>query len=957
MNKIIILCVIILLSESVHSLHAQSPTDKFKRSAILEMSEGRYGEAIDLLNKYITANPQVYEGHYLRGLCYEARAQYELAVYDLRSALKLNPNEQKVINSLSKVTKTWYTQLYNKIEGHKREIAINPQKAINYLEIGKCYKNLGNWSEAEEWYDKYIALEEPSADEVIRYTEILAKNNHIQKGEVILKKYVQKYSKDHRLWSRYGYFTLWLGKNKIASEAFEEALKFRPFFKEAIDGYHLAQGKSAIYTVNDTSSRYNKKTGTFQSKRIHVYAIDRYFRILQKERSNDSIRLILIKELIKVNRLEEAKQQLNIVNKNYLTEKMIKSLENEIEAKKDSLSVVKINRLLQLIRSNPNNREVVKELANFYSTNLNIDSASIIYERYLAANPYDDEIRFEYAKKLSWFKLFDKAKFHVEFLLNRNPLKLDYQILRGQIAVWTNSDLEIANSLLTNVLSKEPNNLQALLGLAYLNYNKLNFASAENYISQIEKLEPLNNDLAELKYNLFITQKQKEEERFLILLEQARNNLSENKCDLAISNYKDYLKYYPDNKKVKLELANAYVCANDYNNAIKIYDLIIQSDNDYNLIKQRAKWYFWSGDSITALSEFKYLLSINNDDVEAKLFLGDCYFKLKDYSNAKIVYSELLSLAPSSKLFKDRLNWLPEDVISDKSFAGFLKSIPNYTLLSPEYFHFYDNLGFKYNLFGLRSEFGITKILSLGGSFYRGDIFSNILKKKFNLILGTVNLIPTKLIKISLSHGKVDYIRDRKKSITDLSLKSELEGKYSLAFSLKENDATQALFSPFLIDTNLFVTEYSIDGSYISTTNMVISGNYSFRRISDANKAYQFLVALGKKFTEDFTAGYEYYNLNYDFETTLYYSPGNFESHKLWANYNLLKDEFIDLTMGGKIGVIPSNDFLIKEFNSKLTFKVIDSFTIQGQLTFSENARDLLNYRSTSASIIAFWVF
>ena len=253
MRIIISLCILIIFSESVHSLRAQSPSDKFKRDALSEMNEGRYGEAIVLINKYIAANPQNHEGYFLRGICYEARGQYELSVYDLRSASKLNRNDQKVISALSRVTEVWYTQLYNKIEGHKREIAVNPNKPINYLEIGKCYKNLGNWLEAEEWYDKYLSMEEPSPDEVIRYAEILAKNNHIQKGEIILKKFVEKYPQDHRLWSRYGYFTYWLGKNKIAIEAFNKALEFRPFFKEAIDGLYLAKGKGIVYTVNDNS--------------------------------------------------------------------------------------------------------------------------------------------------------------------------------------------------------------------------------------------------------------------------------------------------------------------------------------------------------------------------------------------------------------------------------------------------------------------------------------------------------------------------------------------------------------------------------------------------------------------------------------------------------------------------------------------------------------------------------
>ena len=59
-------------------------------------------------------------------------------------------------------------------------------------------------------------------------------------------------------------------------------MKFRPFFKEAIDGLNLAQGRGSVYTVNDTSYRYNKLTGTFQKPRGREYPIDRYFKILKQ---------------------------------------------------------------------------------------------------------------------------------------------------------------------------------------------------------------------------------------------------------------------------------------------------------------------------------------------------------------------------------------------------------------------------------------------------------------------------------------------------------------------------------------------------------------------------------------------------------------------------------------------------------------------------------------------------
>ncbi len=135
---------------------AQTNQEKFKPEAQTQMNSGKYGEAIDLLNKYISAFPQRADGYNLRGLCYEKQKQYELSVYDFRSAKKLKPENTEINNNLKRTTDAWYSLLYNKIEGYKREIAINPEKAVNYLNIGKCYKNLGNWKEAENWYDEYF---------------------------------------------------------------------------------------------------------------------------------------------------------------------------------------------------------------------------------------------------------------------------------------------------------------------------------------------------------------------------------------------------------------------------------------------------------------------------------------------------------------------------------------------------------------------------------------------------------------------------------------------------------------------------------------------------------------------------------------------------------------------------------------------------------------------------------
>lgn len=958
MKIIIISCIIILFSEAVLSLQDQPSSEKYIRDAVVKMNFGRYGEAIDLLNKYISGNPQNPEGYTLRASCHEARGQYEYAVYDLRSALKLRKNDSMLNKSLIRVTEVWYIQLYNKIEGHKREIALIPDVASNYLEIGKCYKNLGNWTAAEDWYDRYLKLEEPSPDEVIRYTEILAKNNHISKGEIILKKFVEKFPEDHRLWSRYGYFTFWLGKNKISISAFTEALIFRPYFKEAIDGLNLAKGKGSIYTVNDTSYRFNKSTGKFQKSNAREYPIDKYYRLLRKNQSNDSLRILLTLELLNADRVEEAKQQFEILQKNHVVDNLtLTSLSKNLNDKWHQLIENKIRIAKERFNLNPSDRKSVKELGDYYVLQNYADSVMSVYTTYLSLNPNDEDIRLDFAKKLSWFKQFDEAKEHLEFLLKLNPTKKEYQLLRAQIAVWTNTDSDYAKSLLGKVSEKEPNNIEVLTSLAELNYQTQNFELAEEYIQRIEAIDVKNISLGVLKNNLVIQKKRYEEMQLDSLLNEARNLLTEKKCAEAVKLFKIYISKTSANEPLYLELANALVCSNNNAEAVNIYSNLISKKYDYDLIKQRAKLYFWGGDYINAVKEFKSLNTLSKDDAEVKLFLADSYFSQGDYISAKKIYLELQNEAPSSLMIKNRLSWLPGDVVQDASFSSFAANFPSYTLITPEVYFYRDDLSFKYNFQGMRSEFGVTKFLSAAGSFFRGDISSDSTKQKFYTVMGSVILIPTSTFTVSFGFGQIRYLNERKQNISDMTFKLETKDKYFLIGRYYSSDGSQVLYSPFLIDSMMRVTDYSIEGKYYTPTNLLLSGFYSFKKLSDDNKGYDLNLKLGRKFSQDFIGGYEYHYLDYIQETPVYYSPNQFESHSLWADYDLVQDETMDLTIGGKIGIIPKSDLLVKEFNSKLSLKLLVSLTLQVQAIFSENARDVVNYSSSSISAMVFWIF
>ena len=618
------------------------------------MNTGRYGEAIDQWNKYISENPQSAEAFNLRGFCYEKREEYENAVYDYRTAKKLSPNNNKIISNLNRATNNWYKLLYNNIEGYKREIAINPNLPKNYLEIGKCYKNLGEWAEAEIWYDIYLEKQEASPDEILRYAEILAMNNHIAKGEPILRTFTEKYPTDHRLWSKYGYFLMWLGKDRDAIKAFTKSLEIRPYFKEALDGMDLARGKGYIYSINDTTTKFNygmKLPGK-------EYIIDKYYRLIKKSPSDHELRFKLIDELIKVNRFEEATQQLQYLSLKHSDDQRYTELYEKVMKLKKSYYDDKIKYYQDKLSKNPGDKKTLLELGKYYTYNSDYNLALNVYKTYLEKYPSDSDVRYKLVELLTWQNNLCEAKTEAEKLLSYSPENFDYQLILAKIDFWLDKDLDQSEELLNKVISKNPDNEDALATLANLNIRNEELANAEALISKLEKLNSDNEQLPILKDNLAAVQIRIENENNQKILDDARRYSQNGDYYSAILNFKKYLLIEKNNKNIYLELADTYLKNSDLTSALKVYDELLKENYDFDIAKQKAKILFWEGDSLLALKELKTLNKLNPNDIETKLFLGDAYLKSGQTQNARRIYEELLSQSPNSHILKTRLSWV-----------------------------------------------------------------------------------------------------------------------------------------------------------------------------------------------------------------------------------------------------------------------------------------------------------
>ncbi len=935
-----------------------------KKAAKSHMNAGRYGEAIDLLNKYIAQRPQRSDGYHMRGLAFEQRTQYQKSVLDLRRAYKLakGNTKSKIKKDLDRVIKIWHAQLRKKIEGHLREIAIDPTNPYNYLEIGKSYRWLEEWGNAEDWYDKYLAMDDnASPDEIIRYTVILTHTKHIKKGEIILKKYVERYPSDWRLWSRYGYFTMWLSKYKIAKIAFENALGFKPFFKEAQDGLDIVTRKPYV-------TQYDPKS--FEKE----YPIDREYRLLRKHPNNVDLRFKLVDELIKADRMEEALQQLDIIGEDHSDDPRYEDKLKYVNDFRDKVYNEKIDYYTKKLEKDSTNKEAISKLADYYSRLQNYDEAYSLLDNYFNNVPDEKSstLLFQYAKAAAWAREFDKAIQITDGLLTDNPNNLDYQLFRAQVSVWHNVDIDLAKQYLQNVLAKKPNNFEAQIAMASLLVTEKNFDEAQQHADIAKKLSPKNHQNEVLQSRIDFEKMRAQEEKLYAILNDGREKVIDGDCEGALPFYEEYLSKAEPNDLISKEYGDVLFCANQYDNALATYEDVLSNGYNYDAALNRGKVLYAMGDSLASIEAFHQLVKEEPEEFDPRLYLGDSYAKASFSDSARTVYDTLLTWDLDSTeiaMVNQRIGWLPVTGIN-----AILSTFPNYIGFAPSFSYYADNISFKYSNVGARLELGITEFLSAGVSFYKNTLSANrnglsdsLLTRQantgvfftgnrtFTTFKGHVFITLSKRFRFGGGFGSINSSDGVNEIANDFFISYKRKDAFSIAANYMSTDAAVILYSPYLIDTRLMAKFWGIDGSYQHKSGMKIASHFDYIRVTDSNEGNNFWVRLGTYYYVYLSAGYEYAYSNWAYDSPSYYSPGNFESHSIWIDAELEDSKELKLNLGGKIGYIPSSSFLILNGFISGSFRPSSLLSITGKISGGSTAQNNSSYKSFSASLSAYW--
>ncbi len=891
MRLIILISILPLLFLPVNTI-AQDVNAGLKREAINHMRYQRYGEAIDLLNKYISANARGAEGYHLRGLCREKREEYQYSVLDLRRAVRLDGTNQKYREDLSRVLAVWHRYLRKKIDGYKREIAIDPSYPFNYLEIGKCHRWLEEWKEAEIWYDKYLALDDnASPDEIIRYTEILAKTGSISKGERILKKFVDRYPDDWRLWSRYGYFTMWLGNYRNAERAFQNALGFKPFFKEAQDGLDIARREG--YLTKYVPRAYEK-----------VYPIDRYYRLIKKNPDDDETRFALVADLIKADRDQEAYEQLQILKEKYEGTPRYEQLKEELKNYQINKYSNKLNESLVLLKEFPTDAEATKNAFNALMKLERFSEAKEILSEYLDLKPDDNEMRMHFAKTLSWYNDYemaeellrpviekdpynkeaikmlagiyaedydydtaleilgayverfeeneeldvrylmgkyyawnyqwDDARLVTKSLVENDPTNNEYKLLAGQVIVWTVDQEEFpkAEGYFTDILAEDEKNLYAILGMCTIRAWERNLPGAKEYLDMAKKYHPDSPETITIE-NFYNSQVLVQAEREAMNIRAEAGKLAqEGDCPGAVAKYEEYFAAVDNpEKQAYLEFASANICAGNYSRAEGIYDELLNTAYDFDVALARGKLYIWQQDSVKAMEEMLRLKEEDPQNFDVRMFLGDAYRLNREYSEAEDLYDELLDETQDSmeiRMLEDRLRLIPPYGLSAGLRSFWNFIVPTNLAIIPSASFYKDNQDLMFYRYGSRAELGMLRYFSFGIGLYRTHLESENLDQILTDFRGNATLFLSDKITLGYSYGKTNIENEAHKYNSTVSASYKEGDKWQISFSYEDNDSRVLFYSPRLINKRSDSYLYSLFGKYDSHKNLYLEGAYRY---------------------------------------------------------------------------------------------------------------------------------
>jgi tetratricopeptide (TPR) repeat protein len=126
---------------------------KYTDNARQLMVEGKFEEAIPILNTAIKKNSSSHEAYNLRGAAYLELDKFEQAKQDLDKAIKLHKKDYRYFYNRAKAKKI-LKEYEAAIEDYNQAIALNENSSDMYLERGELFLNLKKGAEKMAYFNR-----------------------------------------------------------------------------------------------------------------------------------------------------------------------------------------------------------------------------------------------------------------------------------------------------------------------------------------------------------------------------------------------------------------------------------------------------------------------------------------------------------------------------------------------------------------------------------------------------------------------------------------------------------------------------------------------------------------------------------------------------------------------------------------------------------------------------------
>jgi protein O-GlcNAc transferase len=163
--------------------------DRIYLEGFLLFRTGKHRESIDVLGRGFRIDPQDWRIHHVFALNYVVLDISEGALHELQVAIQLNPQNAELYYQLARF---FYSQsrVAESVEASEKAIALEPDYADVYTNLGLCYESLAEDSKARLNYEKAIEINRQlqRADEwpFINYASFLIKQEATERSLALL---------------------------------------------------------------------------------------------------------------------------------------------------------------------------------------------------------------------------------------------------------------------------------------------------------------------------------------------------------------------------------------------------------------------------------------------------------------------------------------------------------------------------------------------------------------------------------------------------------------------------------------------------------------------------------------------------------------------------------------------------------------------------------------------------